>query len=325
MLVEEKAPKVENLLVGMSVKNYKKMCELLDEKVMEGNSKKAQIKNWGRYFDYEKCGQKYIITDIFDEPYPSLDARKNKEGIYVKYIELLLMEYLTKQKGKTAILTKSKLYELVGMTSPKYNEGKHNRGTVINNLKDIKFSDKGRIVDKDDVRKFYARAEHKLNSILNSALRSMANRFLITYSTEYAICCSEENGNFNVRSATELEVKQILLAQKIILEELNLDTFSQVVANGAVDIYFDFLNQKVNELYGWDYVYSQIKIIYLEDYIKKQIPIRAEEIIKLSEYEKKKELNQKVIYALDKQADERYDKTMADIQKKLSDYLMKIN
>lgn len=59
----------------MEVKNYKIMCELLNQEVTNGNSKKYQIKNWNRYFDYTKQGQKFIINEIFDKPFPTVDMR----------------------------------------------------------------------------------------------------------------------------------------------------------------------------------------------------------------------------------------------------------
>ena len=38
------------LELGMVVKNYKEMCRILGEEITDGNSKKAQLKEWARYF-----------------------------------------------------------------------------------------------------------------------------------------------------------------------------------------------------------------------------------------------------------------------------------
>lgn len=58
------------------IKNYKIMCELLNEKVSEGGStKKAQINRWKRYFEFHKNGQKYIIDKIYDNPLIATDQR----------------------------------------------------------------------------------------------------------------------------------------------------------------------------------------------------------------------------------------------------------
>lgn len=57
------------------VKNYKVMCELLGEQVTTGNAKKAQLKEWERYFSFERQGQKFLIGEIYDIPYPNAHVR----------------------------------------------------------------------------------------------------------------------------------------------------------------------------------------------------------------------------------------------------------
>lgn len=58
----------ENLHVGLVAKNYKHMCLLLGESVMKGKSRQLQLKRWGCYFEHENSGQKWTITEIFDDP-----------------------------------------------------------------------------------------------------------------------------------------------------------------------------------------------------------------------------------------------------------------
>lgn len=66
------------LEIGMIVKNYKELCQLLNEEVKAGDSKVAQLKEWQRYFNFErpKYKQSYIILDIYDEPLEKEDNRK---------------------------------------------------------------------------------------------------------------------------------------------------------------------------------------------------------------------------------------------------------
>ena len=53
------------LVIGMAIKNYKELCTILNEEVKTGKAKQLQLKNWKRYFDWEKDGQKFIIVDIY--------------------------------------------------------------------------------------------------------------------------------------------------------------------------------------------------------------------------------------------------------------------
>lgn len=65
------------LKIGMTVKNYKVLCELLGEPVKDGKSKKYQLQNFSRFFDWEKIGQKFIISDIYTSPLDKEDGRKS--------------------------------------------------------------------------------------------------------------------------------------------------------------------------------------------------------------------------------------------------------
>ena len=55
---------IQKLEVGMKVKNYKVLCELLNEQVLNGNSKIAQLKQWEQYFTWHKEGNAFIIDEI---------------------------------------------------------------------------------------------------------------------------------------------------------------------------------------------------------------------------------------------------------------------
>lgn len=65
------------LKVGMEIKNYKYFCNLLNEDVFSGSSKRSQLKEWVRHFNYKKQGHKFIIVDIYDTPKEKQDLRKN--------------------------------------------------------------------------------------------------------------------------------------------------------------------------------------------------------------------------------------------------------
>ena len=73
------------LKTNQTFKNYKELCEYLDEPIKTGKSKQLQLKDWERYFSYKKEGQKFIITEIFDTPKEKIDKRTN--GNRSKYVQ----------------------------------------------------------------------------------------------------------------------------------------------------------------------------------------------------------------------------------------------
>ena len=114
---------VKRLSEGMVIKNYPELCKILGQVSYKtgSNSQKAQLKEFARYFKWEKHGQKYIVIEIFDEPLPKQDKRKNGNNtIYVTYIEAILLKYLSCKKDFTCYLTKNQLFYLLGMINGYY-------------------------------------------------------------------------------------------------------------------------------------------------------------------------------------------------------------
>jgi hypothetical protein len=71
---------IKNIKVGMIIKNYKKLCELLEVKVcLSGMSKRIQNKEFERYFKCHKIEgtQKIVIDEIFTNIREKEDKRKN--------------------------------------------------------------------------------------------------------------------------------------------------------------------------------------------------------------------------------------------------------
>lgn len=301
---------VSILTEGLVVKNYKSMCSLLNCSVCEGNSKKSQLKNWKRYFNYEKSGQKFIITEIYDTPFPSEDARKLKEGLYVKYIELLLLRYLSSCEGYQTKITKSNLYQILGLTNENYYQLKSSDNPYeIANIKNTIKSKCDTVVTNFDINHFQQRAEAKLNKILYTALDSMSKRFLIKYHTEYVLRVPREDGQsgYELEIASPRQVSLILEAQHRILDAMGYENITQVALRYKLKEFNNRVDNYLNENYGWLGFFSQLSIIYIND-IGREIPLKAEEIRKLAPSVQRKQLNQIVKKSLNQQAHEKYDK-----------------
>ena len=116
---------IENLKEGMVVKNYRKLCNLLGEKIKGGDSKKAQLKDWEEYFEYEREGYKYIITKIknIDDAlqFGSEERRimRNIEkGKYSKDVYPIVKNFVSNYENEYII--KSKILEMLGFINSNY-------------------------------------------------------------------------------------------------------------------------------------------------------------------------------------------------------------
>lgn len=180
---KEDAPvDTSKLTIGMTVKNYKVLCDLLGQEIKDGKSKKYQLENFKRYFEWEKAGQKFIIMDIYDTPLEKEDLRKlGNNSIYTQAIEVILLQYLSHQDGYTRTLTKKKWWELLSITNHKY-------GRMTE--KELLQLDK--ILTSFEIRHFYQRCNKKLEQILFSALNNLKNRKLINYQIQTVIVTTDE-------------------------------------------------------------------------------------------------------------------------------------
>lgn len=337
--MEKYVPDCSRLLSGMTVKNYKELCTLLGQPVLNGNAKKSQLREWERYFEYEKQGQAFYINYVRAAPMPTEKTYKVRNGLYVGYIELLLLEYLTSNEGREVALTKKELYQLLGMANPKFFNRQKRQELVAG-------KEKG---EKEDIYSFYQRTEQKLDSIITSALRSMANRFLIKYYKEYVIAreYTDEHGHSH-RDLDYIEdrgtIQKILDLEKRVLDEMGCYSYQGIVLTNRVDQFYSKINYYAHELYGWSQVFSHLRIIYLEDAVKKQLPIQNEKLQKMLTEYKLLGLNNTVISSVNRQAEEIYDdfenwgrdpfksnrkydysSNYVEVQKNLAEYLLRIN
>ena len=278
------------LQVGQTVKNYKELCALLGEKESAGNSRKAQLKEFARYFEWEKSGQKFLITDIYDTPLPKEDGRN--KGKYVKCIEIILLNYLSKQKGYTYTLSKKKWWELLGMINRKYDNVSQEELLEINP-----------VITKFEIRHYYQRCNKKLEEILFSALRSLSSRKLIDWEIETVIVTRNQEKT-HYRVANVFEKKIILRAERYVLHKImHLEKMFNVFAKQMQDEFYRLVNEILKDSLDedWQYYFKQVKIIYNHDQVVEAIPDIEAELRKL-------ELNDKVVNTLNEHAEEKYRK-----------------
>lgn len=309
---------ISRLESGMVAKNYKEMCETLGEEICEGNSKKAQLKEWSRYFAWEKKGQKFIVLDIYDEPLPKDDGRQNK-NIYVKYIQVILMKILSKQKNtkEPFYITTNQLWKLLGM--------------INDNYKNISLDDLNNMitdyeVTSFDMKKFYQRCNQRLREILFSSLNKLEDRALIKYEIETVIVFFDEDRKTVYKPANDIQKKKILKAERKVLLDMGLESKQHAYAKFKETEFFERVNAYLHEWYGWEYTFNRIKINYnksdvLETVYRDEAKLRSDfEEMKLQRLG----LNDRVVEALYKNAqimaENRHKKADQEYQEALEKY-----
>jgi hypothetical protein len=273
---------IENLEVGMEIKNYKILCEILEQPILNGgNAKKSQMKEFERYFEYQKVGNKFVITDIYDEPLEKNDERKlGNNSIYVKYIEAILLRHLSNESDYTCILRKKQMWLLLGMINDNYQ---------LLKTKELQRIDTR--MTSFEVNNFYQRCNQKLDRILFTALNNLKNRCLLSYYEEIVIVDTENNYTL----ATDNDIRRIDAVKNKALEEMKLISLQQVYCRFKSDEFYEIVNNKLRLLYNWRYTYKQYKLIYTHENIIKAMTQQEIDLQKIT-------LNSTVIDTINTQA-----------------------
>jgi hypothetical protein len=316
---------LENLSTGLIVNNYKEMCKLLGEDVKFGNSKKYQLKEWQCYFNFEKQGNAFVITEIFSKPKPKVDERV-ENSVYTKLIELMLMYELSQKPNHTCHYTKTFLFYQLGMINETFFKNKDWENYTLldnNNIKHWQFDN------------FYARTQNKLTKVLFSALNSMKRRKLLDYEEKRVIIELDKKVNFenpenNYRYATKDEKEFILALERDILTKMGYNKVPFQYTKRKE--YYNEVSRNLAEQFGWR-SYKEYELIYHIQHLKdgiSEVKCEIYDLLKSCQLE----LNSKIMNFLNNEAEKKYldnceafqkhsDKVMENFLGEPTDYALK--
>ena len=127
--------KVKELKIGMQFKNYKELCRFCEDEIKEGNSRKYQLIDWQRYFDWEKQGHKFVITAIHE--IPTEKKLQGKDATYGIELDALFKNSLLTDYRCTYKYLYTKLLPIVNLKdNAEFFEDNASDLTLIYNCKD---------------------------------------------------------------------------------------------------------------------------------------------------------------------------------------------
>ena len=279
--------KIENLKVGMILKSYRHLCEVLEIPIKTSNSKNAQIKELERHIKYSKEGNKYIIEDIFEKPLEKNDGRIEGNNIskYNDKIEQLILNLLSEMQEYDGVVFLSKylLLKQLKMINENYSFCKRRISKLSSFTK----------ISEENIYEFYDSSDSTLVRSLEKTLDNLNNKCLVIWSKEIAVCevidlnnaitdnvqydaYEEEIHNYTKqlsvkhRQATDSESKLILQLERETIEEMGFKTKRDIAINNMWKVFSNMMSSKVNEI-GIAYYYKSYKIIFNEKHINEEI------------------------------------------------------
>jgi hypothetical protein len=278
---------IEKLKEGLTVKNYKELCGLLDWSVSSGGSKRSQLKELECYCSYHKEGNKFIIDEIFEEQKEKQDNRKNNKGKSADYIDdlelRLLGEFLTKGKNNNLTIGKSVLLRDVGLVNSNYSYCKQRQEKLANYLD----------IDKETIYDYYNSVDSMVVNNLEKALKNLVNEKIIDLDTTTIVCKNrllnvdykhetyidefdEEieriipvaNSDIIYEEATDEEKDIILKVEGEVLDAMKVKRLTDLFATGRIKQYYNECYKQIRkELKDFNYYFKAYKITYNYDRI----------------------------------------------------------
>ncbi|MGL5752783.1 MAG: hypothetical protein ACRCXT_19750 [Paraclostridium sp.] len=182
---------IKNLQVGQIIKNYKELCDLLGVEPRTGKGRILNHKEFSRYFDYEKQGQKYIITEIHKEVKEKIDNRSNNLGgnnsVFVDDFRNLMIYMLHKNRTESMLMSKGSMFKAMNLVNENYLLARNN----IPKLSEIVE------LPQASIYEFYDYNSGKLRDTLERNLKHCRSRSLLIYESVVAVAIYEVQIAYN--------------------------------------------------------------------------------------------------------------------------------
>lgn len=299
MTEKELETRVKNTLtIGQEFKNVMDLLRYVglvspDEKTIKGTQRTKLINTISSYVNYKYVkGNTIRIIDIYDEPLEIIDKRH--EGIYVTFIESVLLDYLIKQEGYTVDMSNRTLFETLGMVNNNY--------FVKDYRKQLK--DKNESISNFEQTNFFTRSYSFIKKTVERALNSLNNKSAIYCQKNIIIESNNyysgniENHNHHIASDDEIEC--ILGVEQSVLQEFKVTGKSQIFLQGRSVDFYNRVKEILLDKYNWCNYYEEFHIVLgKKANLKNILDTNLVELSKMS-------LNQTVIDSVNKDAENRY-------------------
>jgi hypothetical protein len=323
---------LSNIKVGDIYKNYRAICDALEVETKTSNSKKAQLKEWERFFKYEKDGYKFIITHIYEIPLPE----NHNKTRYITTIQRLILDKVVQFGNRGQLfISKSELLKELRMINENYTFAKY---------KQLRFA-KHMEISLEQVEEFYMTSDDLLKRNIEAALNSLRSQSLIFWTHAMTLCFIETDVETNrhneikavktetkdqygdtevtfkaarpvtsksYRKATNEEIELVLKAEREVLLKYNCESINDTFKRGIGNKFYKDVRELLFDNYNIYWYFNSYEIIANEDHIY----TKYDELLSLElEAEEREaslsELNSEIVNKINSNAKNRHDKASA--------------
>lgn len=279
---------------------YCKLCELLGQPKYTGAQKSTQLKEFSRYFDFEKEGMYFTITNIHSkEQRKILTKSLRSDAVFPNCILYLLQNDIYPTEGNTVIYPVQKWWQRLGMNNPAYLISKNSTKAK----RELKALDP--CMEIDDINYFYRRSGRDLWRIFDNALKSLKKRDLIV--TEQAFMIVSKPGEEARPLKNEEERKIWIDTQNQVLDSFGLKEYAQLqyLPECVTMGFYNKVERLRREIAGWEKGFTALKVSITDKGLAYPVSLSEDTVSEV-----RNKLNEGVLSSVNKQI----------VNKKLPDY-----
>src|SRR5699024_5106287 len=144
-------------------------------------ARKRHHEEFARHFEYEKQGQKYIITKIYDNTKKKIEKRGGNNRLLVDDFRNLMIYMLYKNRTEPMLLSNVMLYMHMNIVNENYLLGRNNM-TKLSEITEI---------SQTSIYDFYDYNSVKLRDTVERNLKHCRNRSLLIYESVMCVAIQE--------------------------------------------------------------------------------------------------------------------------------------
>jgi hypothetical protein len=167
-----------------------------------------------------------------------------------------------------------------------------------------------------DMSEFYFRTENKMREILASAIKNLTKRMIILCEMKHRV--KDENG---WRATAGKEEEFIMDVKNEVLLEMGYTYIGDVYLHRKSTEFYDIVNKRLEELYGWKKCYSGYSIGYGER-LKINLQIYKRQLSEVTNH--KYLLNNKLADFIDREAQNLYKKNQEEYERIIEEHAKEI-
>lgn len=220
------------LTLMQTFNSYRDLCNYLGEPIKGGNAKKSQLKEWECYFAYEKQGNKFIVTEIYDTPHKKDDKRGGNNNKNVKpMMDYLMSEFNTEYIDEYFTISNWSTIVLHLMNKEVCDKTYRDDDEVF------QFCGENNILDPKLFRDYVGTVKFVTKNLITTAFRGLQKRGLLEYQDGYKFYYEGAKYNRTVCVDGEIINDYIDKIEKEICQEIQNEFYADKNIKGKQLVY----------------------------------------------------------------------------------------